>query len=145
MISFKWSADSKKMPALLKRIAQKYPDKVAAAQYAEMQIEATEMKRRCPVDTRPNPSYPHQHAPHPGQLRNSIHVERPITRGKTIIVIVATGAQAPYAVFVHEDPDAYHYVGEWQFMASVLNESRSTMNGRIARRIHFDKMKASDF
>lgn len=122
------------MVASLKRIAEKYPDHVAAAIYKEAQIEATEMKKRTPVDTRPD-------APHPGNLRNSIHVEKPERVGKTISVTIATGKQAPYAIFVHEDPDAHHPVGEWKFMESVLRESRPHMAARIAARVHFDKMR----
>jgi hypothetical protein len=123
-----------KMIQTLKQFAEKYPDQVAAALYQEAQIEATEMKKRTPVDTTPN-------APHPGNLRNSIHVEDPERKGRTISVEIATGAQAPYAVYVHENPDAYHPVGEWKFMESVLNESRSHMADRIARRIHLNRVK----
>lgn len=116
----------------LRQIAKNYPEKIASAEYQEMQIEATEMKRRTPVDTTPN-------APHPGNLRNSIHVEDPEINGKVVTTVVATGAQAPYAVYVHENPDAIHPIGEWKFMESVLNESRSSMAARIARRVRLDK------
>jgi hypothetical protein len=118
----------------LKVFASKYPDHVAKALYQEAQIEVTEMKRRTPVDTTPN-------APHPGNLRNSIHAEEPERRGRNISVTIATGAQAPYAIYVHENPDAIHPVGEWKFMESVINESRSHMADRIARRIHLSKVK----
>ena len=94
----------------LKRFAEKYPDQVAEALYQEAQIEATEMKKRTPVDTTAN-------APHPGNLRNSIHVNNPERRGRTISVEIATGAQAPYAIFVHENPDAFHPIGQWKFMS----------------------------
>jgi hypothetical protein len=122
------------MVGTLKKFAEKYPDRVATALHQEAQREATEMKKRTPVDTTPN-------APHPGNLRNSIHVLDPERKGRTISVEIATGAQAPYAVYVHENPDAYHPVGEWQFMASVLNESRSHMADRIARRIHLSRVR----
>lgn len=122
------------MRALLKRVAGEFPDRVAAAIYQEAQIEVTEMKRRTPVDTTHD-------APHPGNLRNSIHVEEPERNGRNISVTIATGAQAPYAIWVHENPDAFHPVGQWKFMESVLNESRSSMAARIARRIDLNKMK----
>lgn len=115
----------------LKKIASKFPDKVAAAIYAEAQIEVTEMKRRCPVDIT-------EDAPHPGNLRNSIHAEPTERRGNTVLVVIATGAQAPYDIYVHENPDAIHPVGEWKFMESVINESRPHMAARIARRVHLD-------
>lgn len=118
----------------LRFVRQRFPERTAAAIYAEMEIDATEMKRRTPVDTRPN-------APHPGQLRNSIHVEQPTIRGKTIEVTVATGAEAPYAIYVHENPDAYHPIGQWKFMESVIRESRPHMAERIGRRIHLGRGK----
>lgn len=122
------------MIARMLSIARKFPERVADALYQEAQIEATEMKKRTPVDTTP-------HAPHPGNLRNSIHVEEPEKHGREISVVIATGAQAPYAIFVHENPDAIHPVGEWKFMESVLNESRPHMAGRIAARIDLDKSR----
>lgn len=118
----------------LKRFAAQYPDHVAAALYQEAQIEVTEMKRRTPVDTTPR-------APHPGNLRNSIHAEDPERRGRQISVTIATGAQAPYAVYVHENPDAFHPIGEWKFMESVLNESRAHMPARLARRLNLNQVK----
>lgn len=125
-------ADS--MVRTLKQIAKEFPDRVGAAMYQEAQIEVTEMKRRCPVDIT-------EDAPHPGNLRNSIHAEEPEQRGRNISVTIATGAQAPYAIYVHENPDAFHPVGEWKFMESVLNESRSSMSGRIARRVDLNRMR----
>lgn len=120
------------MVSLLKKVAEKFPDRVGAALYREGQIEMTESKRRCPVDTT-------KHAPHPGQLRNSGTVHEPERRGRNISVTLSYGTD--YAVFVHEDPDAHHRVGEWKYLESVLNESRSSMAGRIARRIDLNKMK----
>ena len=121
----------KEMQARLSTIARGMPERMAEAQYKEAQIEATEMKRRTPVDTRPN-------APHPGNLRNSIHVEQPEIERQYVRVVIATGAQAPYAIYVHENPDAFHPIGQWKFMESVLNESQPYMNARLAKRLHFD-------
>jgi len=129
------------MVAKMRAIARKFPDHVASALYQEAQIEVTEMKKRTPVDTTPNQWYPYTVAPHPGNLRNSIHAERPEYHGREIVVIIATGKQAPYAVYVHENPDAFHPIGQWKFMESVLNESRSHMNARLARRIDLDRMR----
>lgn len=122
------------MVATLKQIASKFPDDVAAALYQEAQIEVTEMKRRCPVDTTPN-------APHPGNLRNSIHAELPEHHGNTISVTVATGQQAPYAIYVHENPDAFHPVGQWKFMESVLMESAPHIMSRVAARVQLNKSR----
>lgn len=114
----------------IQRFAQKFPTRVMNALYMEAQIEVTEMKRRTPVDTTPN-------APHPGNLRDSIHAEDPQREGPRFFIIVATGPQAPYDIYVHENPDAFHPVGQWKFMESVINESAMYMNGRIARRLAF--------
>ena len=115
--------------AALRQVAQKFPNRVAAAIYQEAQIEVTEMKRRCPVDIT-------EDAPHPGNLRASIHAEKPERSGNNIHVTIATGAQAPYAVYVHENLDAFHPIGEAKFIESVLNESRSSMAARVAKRIN---------
>jgi hypothetical protein len=120
---------------VLKKVAQKFPDRVAAALYLEAQIEVTEMKRRCPVDVTPP-------TPHPGNLRNSIHAELPERSGRMIWVTVATGMQAPYAIYVHEILENLHPVGQAKFMESVINESRPFMAGRIARRVKLMEKEA---
>jgi len=117
----------------IRQIADKFPDRVAQALYLEAQIEMTEAKRRTPVDVTP-------HAPHPGQLRASGYVEEPVRHGRNISVTMAFGGAAvDYAIYVHENPDAHHVVGQWKYLESVINESRPHMLGRIARRIHLDK------
>ena len=127
------------MVAKLRQIAAKFPDRVAAALYQEAQIEVTEMKRRTPVDV----NYEHGRIPpHPGNLRASIFAEEPKRSGRRISVTVATGVQAPYAVYVHENPDAIHPVGQARFMASVIDESRSFMAARIAARVQLNKDRA---
>lgn len=121
------------MIAKLKRFADRFPDRVAGAIYAEGGIEMTESKRRCPVDIT-------EDAPHPGQLRASGRVSKPKRFGRQIWVTLSYGGPAiDYAVHVHENPDALHPVGQWKYLESVLNESQSSMNGRIARRIHLDR------
>lgn len=113
-------------------VAGKFPDEVLRALFQEAQIEVTEMKRRCPVDTS-------EDAPHPGNLRASIHAERPERNGRKLIQMFATGVQAPYAVYVHEDPDAFHPIGQWKFMESVLNESGPYMIQRVGARVTFNR------
>ena len=122
------------MVGMVKAVARKFPDRVANALNQEAEIEVTEMKKITPVDTTPN-------APHPGNLRNSIHAEKPEINGRTITQIIATGQEAPYAIYVHENPDAIHPIGQWKFMESVLDDSRPHMARRIANRIDLDKMR----
>jgi hypothetical protein len=116
------------MVATLKAIAKQFPDDVGKALYQEAQIEATEMKRRTPVDT--------------GMLRASIHTEGPEREsGRIIKIIFATGANVPYAIYVHEDPDAFHKVGEWKFMESVIKEAAPWMAERVGKRLNLDNYK----
>jgi hypothetical protein len=106
----------------LAAIAMKMPAEVGRALRTEMEIEATESKRRTPVKS--------------GNLRGSIRVEGPeVAHRKISASLLAGGVSAPYAVFVHEDPDAFHPVGEYKFIESVLLESRPFMAERVARRI----------
>lgn len=86
----------------------------------------TEAKRRTPVDTRPN-------APHPGQLRDSGEVHEPEQKGNTVSVTLSFDTD--YAIYVHENPDAEHPVGQWKFLQSVLEESAPYMAERYARRM----------
>lgn len=139
----------KEFVSTLRRIAAKFPDKVAAAIYYEAQIEMTEAKRRCPV------------SPHGGDLRASGFVHEPERgRGRTISVTLSFGGAAmPYALAVHEHLSEHsplswriaENVGtgvRWtvpgtgpKFLESVLNESRESMPGRIAARVHLSKEK----
>ncbi len=110
----------------LKQIAAKFPDRVAAALYTEAQIEMTESKRRCPVDT--------------GTLRASGFVARPERNGRRISVTLSYGGAAKdYAIYVHENLEAHHDVGQAKFLESVLNESAPHMAARIAARVSLDK------
>lgn len=119
----------------IKQVIEKFPDRVGAGLYQEAQIEMTEAKRRTPVDITPN-------APHPGQLRASGHIERPERQGRSISVTLSFGGAADdYAVHVHENPDAFHPIGQWKYLESVLNESRSHMAARLARRLAFNGMR----
>jgi hypothetical protein len=116
------------MIANLKKIAQRFPDRVGAAMYQEGQVEMTESKKRCPVET--------------GVLRASGRVSEPIHEGKQISVILSYGGAAnDYAIPQHERLDYHHKVGQAKFLESVLNESRSSMSARIAARIDLNKEK----
>jgi hypothetical protein len=54
-------------------------------------------------------------------------------------LIVAGGPAAPYAIYVHEDLEAIHPVGQAKFIESVLLESRPFMAARIAKRIDLNR------
>lgn len=123
------------MVARLKQIGDRFPDRVGAAIYQEGQIEMTEAKRRTPVDVTKD-------APHPGQLRASGRVHEPVRNGRNISVTLSFGGAAvDYAIYVHEILGNIHKVGQAKYLESVLNESRSSMLGRIAARVNLNKMK----
>jgi hypothetical protein len=114
------------MMANLTKLQAFSPDEFARAIYQEAQIEATECKRRTPVDT--------------GALRASIVVEDPKREGRKIsVAIVAGGPSVDYALKVHEDLEAFHSNGEAKFIERPLRESAPHMASRIAARIDLNK------
>ena len=116
------------MLSTLRKIAEKFPDKVAEAIYQEAQIEMTESKRRVPVDT--------------GVLRASGRVAELERKGRHISVTLSYGGAAEaYAIVQHERLDYFHKHGQAKFLESVLNESRPHMAARIAKRIDLNKLK----
>ena len=118
-----------KMRAKLARLQKKFPDEVERAIYQETQVELTEVKRRTPVDT--------------GELRASEFVSGPYRQGKRIYaMIVAGGPAAPYAIYVHENLDAFHKVGQAKYIESVILESRPYMAARVAKRIDLNRALA---
>lgn len=137
------------MIAKLKEIADKFPDRVAAALYQIAQEILTEAKRRCPV------------ASDGGVLRASGMVAIPVRDGRRISVVISFGGAAiAYAIAVHEtisehDPPSWQRMYEnggliqWtsagtgsHFLSSVIDEWMPTMNERIAERVHFNKGEA---
>lgn len=117
----------------IREIYRNYPTRVERALFVEANIEMTEAKRRTPVDTTEN-------APHPGQLRASGTVHPPERSGQSISIMLSFGGAAKdYAIHVHENPDAIHPIGQWKFLESVLNESRSHMASRVGARLNLNK------
>lgn len=108
--------------ARLNQLAQGMGAQVGAALRAEAEIEMTEAKRRTPVLT--------------GALRASGHVTGPTWRLRHVTVELKFGGPAaPYAVYVHENVDAFHKNGEAKFLESTLLESAPHLAARVARRI----------
>lgn len=121
MADFMRGADQ--MIAKIRKIADKFPDRVGAALYREAQIEMTEAKRRTPVDT--------------GRLRASGQVGEPERSGRRLSVELSFGTD--YAVYVHENLEAFHKVGQAKFLESVLNESAPYLGARLAARVRLDE------
>lgn len=125
------------MQRKLRGFGRKYPDEVGRALYLETEIEATEVKRRTPVWNPDNP-VPHGHVP--GSLRASIHVVGPIRVGDAVYtLIVAGGTAAPYALYVHEDLEAFHKTGQAKYIESVILESAPYILQRVARRVDLNR------
>lgn len=104
------------------KFARDLRKKAAAALYQEALIEMKESMRRTPVDT--------------GELRASHHVSKPLYEGfDASVTIEVGGPAAPYALYVHENLEADHKVGQAKFLESTLNESRPFMAKRIAARL----------
>lgn len=111
----------------LKNIARNAPGDLAQALFAEAQIERTESMKRTPVEF--------------GPLRASHEVTEPKINGRDISVsIVVGGPSAPYALYVHENLEAHHPIGQAKFLESTILESRPHLTARIARRIDMKRM-----
>lgn len=123
---------AREMRDALRKIAAAFPDHVGAAIYQEAQIEMTEAKRRTPVKT--------------GTLRASGLVARPVRSGRNISVTLSFGGAAKdYAIYVHENLEAYHgnppfKGGQAKFLESTLDESAPYMRARIAARVQLNGM-----
>jgi hypothetical protein len=110
------------MEERLRALAKKSPKALERALYKEAQIEMTEMKRQTPVEF--------------GTLRDSGLVEQPRwVNGSTLVVELGFGGAAEdYAIYVHEDLDAFHAVGNAKFVEIPLNDSKPYMARRVAER-----------
>lgn len=114
------------MRAKLSRLAQRFPDEVMRALYQETEVEVKEVKQRTPVDT--------------GTLRNTVHQVGPSRNGSKIYSLIAAGGpSAPYAIYVHEDLDVFHKVGQAKFIESVIMEARPYLAARVAKRIELNR------
>jgi hypothetical protein len=117
----------------MSKIKERFPLILAAAAYQELAVEAREMKARTPV-WNPERKVPPGHAP--GSLRASGRLSPPdIQPGKITFVFSFGNQVVNYALFVHEDPDAFHATGEWNFMRGVLHESAPFLPARIAKHL----------
>lgn len=118
MFTLDWSG-SANIKQALQEFAQFYPKATLEAMREEAEIEMTEAKQRTPVKT--------------GNLRASGIVLGPDEDGT--VTLQFGGPAAPYAVYVHENLDAFHKVGQAKFLESVVLESAPNMAERLAERI----------
>lgn len=106
----------------LAKLAEVLPAEVGKALRQEAEIEMTEAKRRTPVLT--------------GNLRSSGHVVGPDKKSNDVEVSLRFGGPAaPYAIYVHENLEAFHKVGQAKFLESTLMESLPHLPARVAARM----------
>lgn len=86
----------------------------AVENFAEIEME--EMHRRVPKDT--------------GDLDDSGYIG-PVVLLPNGVIRITLGFNIFYAVYVHEDLEAFHPNGEAKFVESVLNESKKYFNERV--------------
>ncbi len=106
------------------------PNEVARALGIELEtVELPEVYRRTPLDK--------------GPLRESLRVDGPhIIPGRQIQGgIAAGGPTAPYAIYVHEDLEADHPIGEAKFIESTLRESSPHLGRRVGRRMSLANLR----
>lgn len=95
---------------------------MANALYEEAQGLITEAKEETPKDT--------------GALRSSGHVELPQIEGTKVTVEAGFGGAAvDYAIYVHEDLEAYHTNGKAKYLEDPLNRRSRGMDDRIAEKM----------
>jgi hypothetical protein len=113
----------------LKRRLDKRPQlatMIGRAILAETRIEAKESMRRTPVEY--------------GTLRSSTEVLGPFYDAGIYCQIHVGGPSAPYAVYVHENLEAQHTVGQAKFLESTIAESRPFMAARVAKRLNLNEV-----
>ena len=107
----------------LQKLAADLGKAVGVALHAEANIEMTEAKRRCPVDT--------------GALRSSgtVSTVRESSGMVSEVVLSFGNSSSGYALYVHENQEAFHKVGRAKFLESTLLESAPYLAQRVATRM----------
>jgi hypothetical protein len=116
------------MKANMGKTAKEFPARVKSAAYIEANVELIESQRLVPVRY--------------GLLRASGMVQEPEIKGNTVSVNITYGDdQVDYAVYVHEDLEAFHPVGQAKFLEEPLKASAPYMGGRIAARLNLERKR----
>jgi len=119
----------------LRATARQTVDAAMSAVHTEHELIMTTAKELTPVAI-PGVTVPVHYPGHPGSLRASGHVQPPVLEGGTIVSRGGFGGpSAPYAVYVHEDPDARHVIGQYKFYESALLQGAAGLADRIAAEI----------
>jgi hypothetical protein len=103
-------------------VAINAPRELARALFQEAERVMAEAKRRTPVDT--------------GALRSSGTVSAPTAdAGGFQVQLSFGGPSAPYGLYVHEDLEAHHPVGQAKFLESAALEAAPTLLDHVGRRV----------
>lgn len=102
---------------MLERVATETNASLDDALLAEAELIMTEAKERTPVLT--------------GALRASGHVDQ-TDKG---VRLEFGGPSAPYAVYVHENLEAYHSNGQAKFLESAVLDALPTFHDNVAARM----------
>jgi hypothetical protein len=105
--------------AALQAIGTGLPMQFLLAMFEEMKLIAKVSQERTPVLT--------------GSLRESHIVQ--LDKDAMIVTISVGGPDAPYALYVHENLDAFHEVGQAKFLESAVLEALPGLGDRIAERV----------
>lgn len=110
-----------KLNRALRRLARRSPQKLGAALFVEGELIMTASKRIVPVDL--------------GALRASGIVRKPDVSTKRVTVTLAYGGTAaPYAVIVHENPNAMHNAPtRFKYLEEPFNEALTGLATRVGR------------
>lgn len=72
-----------------------------------------------------------------GLLRSTGRVEL-MQQGRKWFVVLSYGGPADYyAWYVHENPYAFHPVGQWKYLEQPIREAEPGMAERLAERVRF--------
>jgi hypothetical protein len=105
----------------LERLAVEAPKELGDAIYQEALVIRKVSRDRTPVRF--------------GVLKGTHEVSKPdIAKGNASVSITVGGPAAPYALYVHEDLQAHHDVGEAKFLEKSINEAIPNFAARIAAR-----------
>lgn len=118
---------AKQVSRALQDYADRFPRRAADALYDQMhEVVEPEVYEATPEDT--------------GDLRDTIRTASPVQNGSVIsCAIEAGGPEAPYALIVHEDLDAFHPIGEAKYIERPLQRASRTFLRELAARILPDR------
>ena len=109
---------TREMVARIEEVAKDARKAIDRAVYKFGNTEMREMKRLVPVDT--------------GTLKDSGYVEKPKRDGSRVMLELGFGGAAEaYALYVHEDLDAFHENGQAKFVEMPLSESAPFFAERV--------------